>query len=122
MQGEKLYVLGGGWSLIWAQTFPAQHQFAMAAGILVPWLETNSRHSFRLHVRTDEGVTLGDFGGDFEQGRPAGLPAGTTQRVMLAVNMTLQFAAPLDAVAELWLDGDLARSVAFRVAERPKQA
>ena len=42
VQGEKLYMLGGGWSLIWAKEFPAQHQMAVAAGILVPWMETNA--------------------------------------------------------------------------------
>ena len=35
VQGEKLFMLGGGWSQIWAKTFPAQHQMAVAAGILL---------------------------------------------------------------------------------------
>lgn len=119
VQGDKLYMLGGGWSLIWAKDFPAQHQMSIAAAILVPWLETNRRHKFRIVVHTEDGAPLGEFGGEFEQGRPAGLPAGTTQRVMLAVSFGVRFEAPGEASADLWLGGQLAKSVPFRVVQRP---
>jgi hypothetical protein len=118
VQGEKLYMLGGGWSQIWVKQFPAQHQMAIAAGILVPWLETNARHSFRIVVRTDNATaTFGDVQGEFEQGRPPGLPAGATQRVMVAVNMNIRIDQPCEAVAELSLDGEVARVVPFRVVQ-----
>jgi hypothetical protein len=119
VQGEKLYMLGGGWSLIWAKEFPAQHQMAVAAGILIPWMETNARHQFRIHVHSEDGTTFGDVSGEFEQGRPPGLPPGTTQRVMLTVNMGIRIEQPAEAAAELWLDGVLARSVPFRIAATP---
>jgi hypothetical protein len=91
---------------------------SIAAGILIPWLETNQRHKFKLQLRTEDGSVLGEVGGEFEQGRPAGLPAGTTQRVMLSVNMSVQLTAPTEAAADLWLDDALARSVPFRVVKR----
>lgn len=119
VQGEKLYLLGGGWSVVMAREFPAQHQMAVAAGILVPWLETNAKHHFRVHVRGDDGTTYADVGGEFEQGRPPGLPPGATQRVMFAVNAAIRIERAGDAVAELWLDGELARSVPFRIIESP---
>jgi hypothetical protein len=119
VQGEKLYMLGGGWSMVWAKEFPAQHQMAVAAGILIPWLETNAKHHFRIHVRGEDGTTFSDVGGEFEQGRPPGLPPGTTQRMMLTVNMGIRIERPVEAVAELWLDGALARSVPFRIVENP---
>ncbi len=119
VQGEKLYMLGGGWSLIFAKEFPAQHQMAVAAGILVPWLETNARHQFRIFVHDEDGASFGDVSGEFEQGRPPGLPAGTTQRVMLTVNMGIRIEKPAEAAVDLWLDGELARSVPFRVAAAP---
>jgi hypothetical protein len=119
VQGEKLYMLGGGWSFIWAKEFPAQHQMAVAAGILVPWMETNVRHQFRVHVRTEDGVTFGDVSGEFEQGRAPGLPGGTTQRVMLTVNLGIRIEQPLEAVAELSLDGVVAKAVPFRVVAAP---
>jgi hypothetical protein len=121
VQGEKLYMLGGGWTTVWAKTFPTQHRLAVAAGILVPWLETNTRHDFRIHVRTDEGTKLSEVGGHFEQGRSAGLPAGSTQRVMLTANLAMRFDQPCDVAAELWLDETLAKSVPFRVAQRPQR-
>ena len=117
VQGEKLYLLGGGWSMIWAREFPAQHNMAVAAGILVPWLETNVRHQFRIVVHAEDGAQFGEVSGEFEQGRAPGLPAGSTQRVMLTVNMNIRIERPSEAVAEIWLDGTLGRSVPFRIVE-----
>jgi len=117
VQGEKLYMLGGGWSMIWVREFPAQHNLAVAAGILIPWLETNVRHQFRIEVHAEEGTRFGEVAGEFEQGRAPGLPAGSTQRVMLTVNMTIRIERAAEAVAEIWLDGALARSVPFRIVE-----
>jgi hypothetical protein len=120
VQGDKLYLLGGGWSLIWAKDFPVQHHVAVAAGILVPWMDTNQRHRFKVSVRAEDGKALGEVGGEFEQGRPAGLPAGITQRVMLTVNMNIRLEAPVEATADLWLDDALAKSVHFRVVKRTR--
>ncbi|HYM14971.1 MAG TPA: hypothetical protein VEZ14_05390 [Dehalococcoidia bacterium] len=117
VQGDKLYLLGGGWTMVGAKEFPAQHQMAVAAGILVPWLETNARHNFRIVVRAEDGTVFTDVGGEFEQGRPPGLPPGTTQRVMFTVNMGIRIERAVEAVAELWTDGALARSVPFRIVE-----
>ncbi len=119
VQGEKLYMLGGGWSMIWAKEFPAQHPMAVAAGILVPWMETNARHHFKVQVRAEDGTSFGEIQGEFEQGRPPGLLAGTTQRVMLAVTMAIRLERPTEAAAELWLDSELARSVPFRIVSAP---
>lgn len=119
VQGDKLYMLGGGWSIIWAKSFPARHQVAVAAGILVPWLETNARHRFRIRAQAEGGTTLGEIGGEFEQGRPAGMPAGATQRVMLTATMNLQFERPGDVSVEFWLDDVMAKAVPFRTVERP---
>lgn len=123
VQGEKLYLLGGGWSQVWAQTFPAQHNMAVATGVLVPWMQTNMRHQFRVTVRGENGETLADVAGEFEQGRPPALPPGSPQRVMFAMNLSIRVEAPLEAMTELWLDGTLARSTPFRVVqagERPQ--
>jgi hypothetical protein len=120
VQGDKLYLLGGGWSFLWAQQFPAQHQMAVAAGILVPWLETNVRHQFRITVRGEDGAAFGEVTSEFEQGRPAGLPAGTTQRVLIAATMGLRFEKPVEASVELALNGAVAKTAPFRVMARPR--
>jgi hypothetical protein len=119
VQGEKLFVLGGGWSQIWAKQFPAQHQMAVAAGILIPWLETNAKHQFQLQVRSEEGAVFSQAQGEFEQGRPPGLAPGSTQRVMLAISMNIRIEKAGEAVAELTLDGSVAKTVPFRIVQRP---
>ena len=121
VQGNKLYMLGGGWTFIWAKEFPTQHQVAVTAGILVPWLDTNTRHEFRIELRAEDGTKFGEVRGQFEQGRPAGLPAGTTQRMMVATNLTIRVERAVEAVAELWLDGALAKSVPFHVVQRAQR-
>jgi len=112
-------MLGGGWSLIWAREFPVQHQMAIAAGILVHWLATNQRHRFEVKVQTEHGQMLAEIGGEFEQGRPPGLPPGSTQRVILALNVGVRLEAPTEAMAELTLDGTVAREAPFRVVPLP---
>ncbi len=118
VQGDKLYLLGGGWSIIWAKSFPARHQVAVAAGILVPWLETNIRHRFRIVALAEGGVVLGEVGGEFEHGRPAGLPPGATQRVMWTATMNLTFERAGDVSVEFWLGDVLAKTSPFRTVER----
>jgi hypothetical protein len=121
VQGDKLYLLGGGWSLIWAKDFPVQHQLAVAAAILVPWMDTNHKHQFRIRLRGEDGASFADVGGEFEQGRPPGLPPGSTQRVLISMNMAIKLEKPVEAVAELWLDEALAKAVPFRVVRRPSR-
>jgi len=121
VQNNKLYMLGGGWTFVWAKQFPTQHQVAVTAGILVPWLETNTRHEFRIELRAEDGAKFGEVAGQFEQGRPAGLPAGATQRVLVAAQLTMRVERAVEAVAELWLDGALARAVPFHVVHRPQR-
>ncbi len=119
VQGEKLHMLGGGWSIVWTKQFPAQHQMAVAAGILVPWMETNTRHEFRIRIVAEDATLFGEVHGQFEQGRPAGMPAGTTQRVLIAANVGIRLERACEASVELLIDGELARSVPFRIVQRP---
>lgn len=84
--GGKLYMLGGGWNLYRTDKYPVVFPFGLAIGILVPWPETNRKHSFSFTIRASEGAVLGQGQGDFEVGREVGIPSGMTQRVMLAVN------------------------------------
>jgi len=118
VQGEKLSMLGGGWSQIWVKQFPAQHHMAVAAGILIPWLETNAKHQFKLQVRSEDGSNFGEVHGEFEQGRPPGLPPGSAQRVMLAINMNIRIERACEAVAELSLDGEISKTVPFRIVQQ----
>lgn len=85
--GGKLYILGGGWSIIGSQTGPT----AIAMKIDVPWDQANRRHRLILTLVDSDGqpVRIEDkpveIQGDFETGRPAGLIPGTDLDVALAI-------------------------------------
>jgi hypothetical protein len=88
----KLYILGGGWSLTGP---PAPSAIAML--VEVPWDQTNRRLEWRLDLVDSDGypVVVGDgqggtnpvvAAGDFEVGRPPGMPHGAPIALPLALN------------------------------------
>jgi hypothetical protein len=89
----KLFILGGGWSI----TGPAMGPSAIALKLEVPWDETNVQHHWELYlvdadghpivVETEEGQQAIEVRGDFEVGRPPGLPVGASLDVPIAVNL-----------------------------------
>jgi len=89
----KLYMLGGGWSVIGPMPSP----FAIAIKIEVPWNETNRKHNLKLElldteyhpvlVPTPAGNSPLVISGDFEVGRPAGIISGSSIDVPLAFNI-----------------------------------
>lgn len=89
VNGGKLYILGGGVSLIG----PSPQPVAVAIQILVPWDRANVAHHWRLDLVDEDGaqVTFRDrpvvAEGRFEAGRPAGLRPGTPLTMALAINL-----------------------------------
>jgi hypothetical protein len=88
----KLFILGGGWSLIGPDPTP----MALAVKIEVPWDQTNQTHAFRLELLDSDGnpvVAPGEGAepvfveGNFEVGRPAGIKPGTPIDFPFAVNL-----------------------------------
>src|SRR5256885_4908884 len=89
----KLFVLGGGWSI----TGPAMGPSAIALKLEVPWDQTNVQHHWELYlvdgdgrpltIETDTGQQAIEVRGDFEVGRPPGLPIGAPLDVPIAVNL-----------------------------------
>jgi Family of unknown function (DUF6941) len=87
---NKLYVLGGGWSV----TGPAPAPSAIALHLKVPWDEANLPHTMRLELIDSDGEpVLGSPEGapivietQFEVGRAAGLPPGTPIDLSVALN------------------------------------
>lgn len=84
---RKLYVLGGGVSVIG----PRPQPLGVAIRIEVPWDRANVPHQWRLDLLDEDGhaVTINEqplvVHGRFEAGRPAGLKAGTPLSVPLAI-------------------------------------
>jgi hypothetical protein len=116
--GEKLYLLGGGWTMLNAPQLPFSVPIGIAVGINVDWLETNRRHSFKLELlhEDDGGRVLVSVEGEFEAGRPPGIPAGMVQKVQMAFNVTPKFERAGPYVARLMLDNQTAKRQTFNVA------
>lgn len=91
--GGKLYILGGGWSIIGPDPTP----MAIAIKIEVPWTAANMQHQLRLvlldeddhpvRVPTPTGEQDFEVRVPFEVGRPAGLRPGTPIDFPLAINL-----------------------------------
>lgn len=86
----KLYVVGGCWNVIFAQTFPVMHpHMSLAASILVPWTATNDRHTIEVTLQDADGkdLTPQKMSGEFEVGRAPGMRAGDDSVVVLVFNV-----------------------------------
>lgn len=89
----KLYVLGGGWSIIGPEPTPT----AIALKLELAWAEIERAHHWELFlqdadgqdvmVETPEGPRPVEVRGDFQVGRPMELPEGSPLDVSLAVNL-----------------------------------
>lgn len=106
----KLYILGGGWSMIGPNPSP----LAVAIKVEVPWTESNRRHQWRLDLLDADGRPVAGpdgkpvaVSGGFEVGRPAGLREGSPLDVALAINFP-PFPLPPDSrlVWQLGIDGE----------------
>ena len=91
---NKLYILGGGWSV----TGPDPTPSALAIALKVPWVEANERHEMRVELLDSDGgpVVVGPdpdearpvvIESQFEVGRPPGLKPGTPIDLAFAVNL-----------------------------------
>jgi len=122
--GDKLYMLGGGWSFVRAPAYPVAHPMAVAVGFSVDWMETTGRHEFRIELQSEEsgGQKLAEIAGQFETGRPAGMPAGSTQKVILAFSIQPVLEKPGQYMVKLMLDGHNVKRQAFVAATLQPQA
>ena len=104
---RKLYILGGGITLIG----PRPQPLGVAIRIEVPWDRANISHTWRLDLLDEDGrpVTFGEKAvvvtGRFEAGRPAGTRPGTPLSVPLAINFpTLPVVAGCSYTWQLAID------------------
>lgn len=129
----KLYVQGGGWNAITTGALPMQHD-RIGIGIIihVPFTATNQTHEFRVQLVDEDGnqLPIGDappgsetedgrirtIGGQFNVGRPPGLPAGDEQLVAIAININgLPFEKAGQYAFVISIDGSEVTRLVFRV-------
>lgn len=119
--GGKLYVLGGGWSML-VKGQPTANM-ALAVKLAVPWSRSNERIQIDARLITDSGeeVVQGEderavrAEGEVELGRPPGLRHGTPLDATFVLNFEGLDLAPGGYVWELRLSGDLASRIPFQV-------
>jgi len=110
VQNGKLYVLGGGWDRLQFPSYPSTLPIGLAFGVRVPWNETNRKHSFMLRgVSTDGDDEIFRAEGEFEVGRPPGVPQGMSQIFQMAASLPLNIAKPGTYGVEAEIDGGKAR-------------
>lgn len=123
--GNKLYLLGGGWDLLTINTqFPVDQRCAVALAVRVPWNETNQKHLFEIEVIAEEPATeapktMVKVGGQFELGRPPGIPQGQEQRLQMAIELGLRIETPGTKIIIARIDGQEKRRVHFNVIPGP---
>lgn len=86
--GNKLYILGGGWSVAGPEPFPS----AIAILIKVPWDQANRSHPMKLELVDSDGAAFPEdqplvIENSFEVGRPPGMTPGTPIEVSMAINI-----------------------------------
>jgi hypothetical protein len=131
----KIFALGIGWSIIYANAFPATHaRLAIAMTIHVPYTQTNQLHRVLVHLENEDGVkvklgarvpadpetaaeSIHEIGGEFNVGRPPLLPAGDEQIVPLSLTIdALTFDEPGMFAWVISIDGTEMRRLPLRVA------
>lgn len=125
--GEKLYILGGGWSIVGPDPAPS----AIAMKFDVAWHETDIPHHWELHLEdadgrpvmidTPDGSHPLEGRGDFQVARPAMAPEGTPADVAMAINlMPLQLAPGNRYIWRLTIDGESHEDWALSFTVRPR--
>ena len=94
----KLYALGAGLTFIarpvaagTQATTPPPSRFALAAGFLIDWNDTNEQLSVRVAIEDDDNHPLVQLQAQLVVGRPPQAPPGMEQRALLALPIMMQF-------------------------------
>lgn len=118
----KLYVLGGGWSHLYAPDTPVN--IALAVMVAVPWNRTNEKHRLRAALVTDGGDPVEVEDGNpitveagFEVGRAPGMAPGTTFNTPMVFNIGGLALEAGGYVWELYVNGQRAAQAPFRVVD-----
>jgi hypothetical protein len=128
----KLYVQGGGWSMLGTTLFPFQQpRISLGIVVAVPYTATNQNHTLRIYLVGEDGQRISFGGASTEQpdgevpgsiearfnlGRPPTIQPGDAQTIPMAVNLDqLRFDAPGAYSFVIEIDGTEVERLIFRV-------
>jgi hypothetical protein len=126
--GNKLYLLGGGWENVAVNSeFPVTHHCAVALAVKIPWNETNQKHTLQVEIiaeakDTEQPKTLASLEGQFEVGRPPGIPQGQDQRIQLAFETNLRLESTGTNVIIARIEGQEMERTEFNVVRGSRLA
>ncbi len=117
--GGKLYILGGGWSIVRAETA----SMALAIKMSIPWDQANQPFKMLTKLVDEDGEPVTPRGGDgplqvdgeIEVGRPTGIKPGTPLDTPFALSFPPIPLDPGGYVWELEIDGTTMARTPFRV-------
>ena len=120
--GGKLYVLGGGWDLLWVGSFPARHpSMGLGIRVRVPW-SSPGQFSLSVDLVDEDGNSL--FGGKrlaqrIKVTRRAGRPAGSDTGITRAFTFNnLVFPKPGGYAFPIFVGDVEVSRIRFRVQKR----
>lgn len=114
----KLYIMGGGFDVLFAPQFPHLIRFSFAALLKVPWNDTNCRLPLKARLETKDGEEVGwKMEGELEAGRAPGQRGGDAQ-IMVAAPVMFEVQEPLEFVLNVRFADD-ERSIPLRVVPPP---
>lgn len=121
--GGKLYILGGGWSMVFSQGQPLM--MSLAVKLAVPWNQANEQLTIHAALLTEDGEPveteqgLVHAEGQLEVGRPPGMKRGQS----IDAPFVLPFnGLPLEAGGYVWrleVNGKVCARSPFRVLAQP---
>ena len=122
--GDKLFILGGGWTYVWPPEARAPTTMALAVQVSVPWNLANRRLRLDVRLLSEDGEQVTQEFGDvrveglMEAGRPPGARPGAD----LVAPFVVQYAGlQLDYGGYAWevrVEGRTAARIPFQVAQR----
>ena len=123
--GGKLYIMGGGWSVLQTPNVPSNVYIAIK--LAVPWSQANEQHDIAIRLLTEDGELVHSEGpegkndvqlvGKVEVGRPPGLRPGTSLDLPLVAGFQGLVLLPGGYLWSLEIDETPLATTPFRVRE-----
>jgi len=94
--GGKVFILGGGWNVFRAASYPAPVHLAIAIGLGFTSTEVGIKYPLNVVVADEAGVPIiPEMKGQVDTGRPApDVPTGAAVKVPVAINMNMALPHP----------------------------